>query len=777
MNDPRHSPFAPVLPERPAADIAWRHLHGCAKSLSIASAAASAQGLIVWVVADTLAADRAHDELEFFLDATGYPIFEFPDWETLPYDRYSPYHDIVSTRLDTLARLSTTTHGILVVPIATLMRRLPPVEFIAANSFDLHRGEQLDRESFRQRLGFAGYRNVAQVMEHGDYALRGSLIDVYPMGAERPFRIDLFDEEIESIRFFEPESQRSEGNIDHIRLLPAKEFTLSEEAIALFRTRWRTRFAGRPTNCPMYNEVSRGIAPPGVEYFLPMFFQRLDTVFDYLPETAVLVFDERVTDQGERFWQGAEERYENKRHDTEYPLLPPAELFLATDQIAEHARRFRKISCLGVGDPGEAIEYAADLAVQIPIDGNAPRPLGLLERHLNEQAGRVLLVAESDGRREMLLDLLLGHGIRPSVTPDWQSFIDSTHELALTVAPLYQGARLTEPAISIVTESQLFGERASQKRRRRRSGRDPKALFKDLSELQIGSPVVHEYHGIGRYLGLVRLDAGGIPGEYLSLEYADEDKLYVPVSSLQLISRYAGLEPEHAPLHKLGTGQWERAKEKAAKRIYDVAAELLEIHARRAARHGHRFHVDHDAYQSFCAAFPFEETPDQDVAISQVLEDMLNEQAMDRLICGDVGFGKTEVALRAAFVAVNDERQVAVLVPTTVLAQQHFQNFTDRFADWPISVEHLSRFRSKDESAQVLSAMESGRADIVIATHKLLQSNVKFKRLGLIIVDEEHRFGVRQKERLKALRAEVDLLTLTATPIPADPEHVAVGGS
>ncbi len=766
MAKPRQSPFEPVLPGQSGNDVAWRYLHGSAKSLSIAKAATRATGLIVWIVADSLTADRVHAELEFFLGGADCPVFEFPDWETLPYDRFSPYHDIVSTRLGTLASLATTVRGILVVPIATLMHRLPPVQFIAANSFDLRRGEKLDRDAFRQRLSFAGYRNVAQVMEHGDYALRGSLIDVFPMGAEQPFRIDLFDDEIESIRLFDPETQRTTGNIDFMNLLPAKEFSLSEETIANFRTQWRVRFSGKPTSCSTYNEVSQGIAPPGVEYYLPLFFERLDTLFDYLPDTALLVFDERVMDHSTRFWDSVEVRYEAKRHDAEYPLLAPEELYASTAEVADRARSFCKITCHGVAEPGSAVEYAVELAVQIPVDSGAAQPLALLDRYLQEHTGRVLIVAESDGRRETLLELLNNQHIRPTLKSDWQSFIDSDDKLALTVAPIYQGAHILEPPISIITESQLFGERASQQRRRRRASRDPESLFKDLSEMRVGAPVVHEMHGIGRYLGLISLDAGGIPGEYLSLEYADHDKLYVPVASLQLISRYAGFEPEHAPLHKLGSGQWERAKEKAAKRIYDVAAELLEIHARRAARRGHRFDVNHDAYQTFCAAFPFEETPDQDNAIGDVLKDMQGELPMDRLICGDVGFGKTEVALRAAFVAVHDDRQVAVLVPTTLLAQQHFRNFSDRFADWPISVQQLSRFRSKEESADVLRALNNGSADIVIATHKLLQNDVKFKRLGLIIVDEEHRFGVRQKERLKSLRAEVDVLTLTATPIP-----------
>jgi len=755
------------MPGLATANVAWRRLHGPSKALAFVHAALTLSKPLIVVVRDSLQAERIIGEIAFFLGPEPeLSVFEFPDWETLPYDRFSPFHDIVSARVEALAKLPELSTGILVVSIGTLIQRLAPRQFVSGNSFAVAVGETVDRNEFRRRLTVAGYRNVDQVTEHGEYSIRGELIDVFPMGGQQPFRLDFFDDEVESIRVFEPESQRSVTSVDAIKLLPAREFPLDDVAIERFRGQWRKMFPGNPSLCPTYNEVGQGIAPPGIEYYLPLFFEQVDSLFDYLPEGSVFAIDELVHAHAETIWESIQQRFESRRHDHEYPLVEPEELYLNPTSLIQRSQAFASIECKGIGEDPTAAEYATEMAVQIPIDVRAAEPMTVFKRYLGEESARVLLVAETGGRRETILELLQGAGLRPTRYEGWQAFLDDDAPLGITVAEVYQGVRISEPGLVLISETQLFGERASQRRRRKRGGRDPEAVFKDLTELQVGSPVVHELHGIGRYQGLVTLDVGSVVGEYLNVEYADQDRLYVPVSALHLVSRYGGFDPDHAPLHKLGSGQWERAKEKAAKRIHDVAAELLDVHARRAARRGHSFEIDEHAYGSFSQAFPFEETPDQETSITDVLKDMCGEGAMDRLICGDVGFGKTEVAMRAAFVAVSAGWQVIVLVPTTLLAQQHYQNFSDRFADWPVVVEQLSRFRSKRDSDKVIEGLASGLVDIVIGTHKLLQTSIKYKRLGLVIIDEEHRFGVRQKERLKALRAEVDVLTLTATPIP-----------
>jgi transcription-repair coupling factor (superfamily II helicase) len=649
-----------------------------------------------------------------------------------------------------------------------MMHRLCPRAFVDGHSFDLGRGDRIDRDAFRRRLEAAGYRASAQVMEHGDFAVRGSLIDLYPMGSELPYRLDLLDDEIDTIRLFDPETQCSTGIVEAVRMLPAREFPLTEEAIAKFRQRWRERLEGKPTNSPIYNDVSHGFCPPGVEYYLPLFFETTATFFDYLPAQSLIVLDEGVAAAAGEFCEEVTTRYEQCRHDIQRPLLPPGELFLQPEELFAACRRYAEIVVRADAEPSGAglIEFDTAPPAAMPVDGRAPEPFRLLQRFLEGFPGRALIVAESSGRRETLLELLGGHAMRPALVESWPAFVATDARLSLTVAPIGQGMLLPQAEIAVVAESQLFGERALQQRRRRAVSRDPESVIRDLTELRIGAPVVHEQHGVGRYRGLVLLTVDGIAGEYLNLEYADGDKLYVPVASLHFISRYTGIDPDYAPLHKLGSGQWAKARTRAVERVRDVAAELLEIHARRAARQGHRFGFDAQAYNAFAEKFPFEETPDQAATIEAVLADMQSERPMDRLVCGDVGFGKTEVAMRAAFVATQDGWQVAVLVPTTLLAQQHYQNFRDRFADWPVRIEQLSRFKVRKEQDSVVRGLSDGTVDIVIGTHKLLQPGIRFKRLGLIIVDEEHRFGVQQKEQLKRLRAEVDILTLTATPIP-----------
>jgi transcription-repair coupling factor (superfamily II helicase) len=772
LNPPEHppgavSPLAPPLPAEPGEVRHWQHLYGAARALALVSAAARSERPLVVLTADPAAAERLLDEIRFFGPPKGaVPLVYFPAWETLPYDLFSPYQDIVSGRLRTLSELGRMRRGLLVAPVATVMYRLLPGDFLRRHSLLLGVGERLDPGAFRRELSESGYRFVPQVEEHGDAAVRGSLLDVFPMGAETPFRIDLLDEVVDSIRRFDPETQRSQDRVERIEILPAREVVLTDETIARFRAGWRQRFTGNPNDAPVYREVSAGNAPAGVEAWLPLFYESTQSLFDYLASGCTVVFDDGALAAADAFWNDVSERYEQGRHDRERPLLPPGELFYPPESLKELTGRYPQVHAAGLTAGAGAVSFATRVPLQMPVEARARDPLFALREFLGRFDGRVLFAAESAGRRETLLELFGRHGLRPAVLAGWKEFLSGSERLALTVAPLEQGAILDEPRVAVVSESQLFGERAQQRRLRRRRLQDSDAIVRNLTELTIGAPVVHELHGVGRYLGLTLLTAGGLPGEFIKLEYEGGDLLYVPVASLDLISRYTGVDPERAPLHRLGSGQWEKARRRAAERVYDVAAELLEVHARRAARQGISFAVDEDAYGAFAGAFPFEETPGQADAVDDVLRDMRAEVPMDRLICGDAGFGKTEVAMRAAFVAVHGGKQAAVLVPTTLLAQQHFQNFRDRFADWPVRVEMLSRFVPRHRQQEIIADAGAGKVDILIGTHRLLQKDVKFARLGLVIIDEEHRFGVRQKEQFKALRAEVDVLTLTATPIP-----------
>ncbi|MEM7466422.1 MAG: transcription-repair coupling factor [Pseudomonadota bacterium] len=757
------SPFNPPLIHNNAA---WVRLYGASRSLAISQWLKSADKFAMLVVRDSIHVQQYVEEISFF-DAD-IEILQFPDWETLPYDRFSPYQDIISERLATLASLPTTKKGILVVSINALLHRVVPKHWIGGQVFGFKTGDKFDPPSFQKTLIESGYVNVPQVMDHGDFAVRGSIVDVYPMGANHPFRIDLFDDEIESLRVFDTETQRSRETVSEIQVLPARETPLDAEAIGRFRRNWRMAFDGLANKCQVFNDVSEGIAPPGIEYYLPLFFDHLNSLNDYLPEQSVVFLDEDLEAAADGFDASVSERFEQLRHDTEYPLIETSKLFISWDEMTTMVRDLPCVSLSGIDlvEEKTRTSFTTQAATRIPVDGKTEHPFSRVVDFVNEHTGRVVFIAESRGRRETLFELLSSNGLRPKIYESWDEIVEGGEKIGLISAPLRNGFSLSDSSLSIVCENQLFGERAQQKRRRRRTNLDQETIVRNLSELEEGAPIVHEDHGVGRFLGLEVLEVGGISRELIKLEYADGDKLYVPVASLDLISRYSGGNPEHAPLHKLGSGQWEKAKKKASQKIRDVAAELLEIYARREARQGYQYHVERDPYESFAQGFPFEETPDQQGAIEAVLADLERSQPMDRLICGDVGFGKTEVAMRAAFVAVNNGKQVGVLVPTTLLAQQHFQTFSDRFADWPVRVEHLSRFRTNKEVSTVQNNLSSGRVDIVIGTHKLLSDDIRFKDLGLLIIDEEHRFGVRQKEKIKALRNEVDILTLTATPIP-----------
>jgi len=754
------------LPPLPAASGKqhWGNLPGAALSLAIAEAASNAKRFTLLLTADSQSAERLQEELAFF--APELPVLHFPDWETLPYDLFSPHQDIVSQRIATLYQLPELSHGVLVVPITTALHRLAPKRFLLGSSLVLDVGQKLDVEQMRLRLEAAGYRCVDTVYEHGEFAVRGALIDLFPMGSALPYRIDLFDDEIETLRTFDPENQRSIDMVESIRLLPAREFPLKKEAVTGFRARFRERFDVDFRRCPIYQDLSTGITPAGIEYYLPLFYEETATLFDYLPEDSQVFSLPGIEQAAEQFWNDVRNRYEERRVDPERPLLPPAELFMPVEDCFARLKLWpRVVASQQDVEPGIGRErFPAQPLPELAIESKASEPLGKLRQFLDGFPGRVLFTAESAGRREVLLELLARLKLRPQEVEGWGGFLASEERLAIAIAPLDEGLLLDE--VALVAESPLFGQRVMQRRRREKSRDGGDNVIKNLTELREGAPVVHIDHGVGRYQGLVTLEIEGQAQEFLLLQYADEAKLYVPVASLHLIARYTGSDDALAPLHKLGSETWQKAKRKAAEQVRDVAAELLDIYARRAARQGYAFKDPQVDYETFAAGFPFEETPDQQAAIDAVREDLLSAKPMDRLVCGDVGFGKTEVAMRAAFIAVHGGKQVAVLVPTTLLAQQHYNSFRDRFADWPVRVEVMSRFKSAKEVQNAITELADGKIDILIGTHKLLQDDVKFSNLGLVIIDEEHRFGVRQKEQLKALRSEVDILTLTATPIP-----------
>ena len=737
-----------------------------AAALAQAALEARARGERVLVVcADPADVPRLAQEMPWF--EPNLDVRPLPDWETLPYDVLSPQEELVSERLEALYRLTAPTGGadVLLTSAVTASQRLSPVSYIGANTFFFHQGEQISLTTLQKRLAAAGYANVKQVLAAGEFAVRGSIVDVFPMGSERPFRLDFFDDEIESIRWFDVDTQRSMESAEEIRLLPGHEFPVDPEALLAFRQRWRREFAGDPKKSIVYCDIEKEILPPGIEYYLPLFFDETAALTDYLPPNARVFLLGDIEAALQAFGRDMASRYKVLAADPQRPALAPERIWLKPEEFFKSLANFARFTV-------EKKENAEDLKCLsgIEVDRKSQNPVGKLLERTRESAMkgvRTLIAAPSAGRMETMSQLLRTGGLSVEEFPDWQTFLDADSALGIAAAPLFSGAVFHHPEIVILSEAELYA--ASPRRHRLRRVKHATTLemmVRDVAELKPGDAVVHADHGIGRYQGLVHMETPDGDAEFLEITYKNDAKLFVPITNLQLISRYAGADPEHAPLHQLGRGDWEKAKRKAAQEVRDTAAELLNLYAIRRTREGIRFKIDPADYQAFREGFAFDETPDQSTAINAVVDDMTSGKSMDRLVCGDVGFGKTEVALRAAFIAAMSGRQVAVLCPTTLLAEQHAATFRDRFRAWPVTVAELSRFRTGKESAKVLAGLADGTVDIVIGTHKLLSDKAQFKNLGLVVIDEEHRFGVRQKEVLRKIRAEVDVLTLTATPIP-----------
>ena len=780
----------------------------------------------VIVCAQPADCSRLAAEIAWFAPALA--IARLPDWETLPYDSLSPHQDLVSERLSALYRLQGRKLDVLLVAASTAAHRLAPPSWLASRTFQFSQSMKLDEAALKAQLTLAGYEHVEQVLRPGEYTVRGGLIDLFPMGSALPYRLDLFDDELDSLRTFDPDTQRSLYPVKAVKLLPGREFPLDEAARSAFRGRWRERFDGDPSRVALYRDIGNGVTASGIEYYLPLFFDETATLFDYLPEDAEIILHGDVQGQLQAFCADARQRFDFIGHDAERPALTPDELFLSPEQFFVRSQAFARFSlptvsadargiatapadgtdtqapvseaseaasndeCPDAAAPGDdALKGAAGAelnesgadggrtravhAVAVPnvaVNRRQDDPIGALRNVLDAPAPvagiaeKRLIIAESLGRRETLQELFAESGLKMATAEDWQTAMATDATVVLTVGPLQRGFRLVDGELLVITESELFPSFVRQGKRNKGQTTQVDTLIRDLSELKPGDPVVHAQHGIGRYMGLVNIDLGEGAAEFLHLSYANDATLYVPVAMLHLIGRYSGAAPENAPLHTLGSGQWDKARRKAAEKARDTAVELLDLYARRAARPGHAFKFDPAGYAAFAEGFGFEETPDQQAAIHAVVQDLIAPKPMDRLVCGDVGFGKTEVALRAAYVAASTGRQVAVLTPTTLLAEQHFQTFNDRFSSFPLNVAELSRFGTAKSTRNTLEGIESGKIDIVIGTHKLLSKDVKFRDLGLVIIDEEHRFGVRQKEQLKRLRANVDILTMTATPIP-----------
>ncbi|MBE1301230.1 MAG: transcription-repair coupling factor [Alteromonadaceae bacterium] len=751
----------------------WCNLVGSSDALTIANIVMHAQKRVILVTNDSPTAFKLEREISFFLTEQ-YKVQVFPDWETLAYDSFSPHQDIVSQRLETLYELTQPSIGVFIFPVTTLMQKVAPRDYLGQFSLMLKVGEVLDLTQFKDSLVRAGYNHVSQVMEHGEFSIRGSILDLYPMGSKTPYRIDLFDDEIDSIRDFDPDSQRSSEKFENIKLLPAREFPTNQDAIELFKQNYKTLFDTPIGKGSIYSDVSSGVMPAGIEYYFPLFFAETASLFDYIHEQAIVLTKGDLYKASDFYLAEVKERYEQHRWDPLNPLLAPEQLFLLKEELFAHLKNWPRINLLSVASEGgnENVELAFSAIGDIAINAQLQVPHTKLKQRVEElkqDKTRILFCAESEGRRESLLEILKKANITSQNVNSFKEFIETDTQIGVCIGIVENSFiwSANSTPIAFITESELLGHKVSQRRlRKKHAATDESAVIRNLAELTEGQPIVHLEHGVGRFIGMQTLDVGGVTTEYLTIEYAKEAKLYVPVASLHLISRYSGGNTETAPIHHLGNDTWSKAKQKAAEKVRDVAAQLLEVYAQRAAKPGFAYPIDWDDYRQFAESFPFEETLDQQQAISAVINDMGVDKAMDRLVCGDVGFGKTEVAMRAAYLAASQGKQVAVLVPTTLLAQQHYENFKDRFANWPFRIEVISRFKTTKEAKQTLSAMEEGKVDIVVGTHKLLQKDIKFKDLGLLIIDEEHRFGVQQKEKIKALRADIDILTLTATPIP-----------
>jgi transcription-repair coupling factor (superfamily II helicase) len=745
----------------------WASLGSTAKALTIAESATNFNGISLVITATSAEAVALRRAINFFLQGNTIETRVFPDWETLPYDLFSPHQDIISDRIQILSELPNLKQGVLVIPLPSLIHKLPPTDFLVSRLFDYQVNETLDRDKLHNQLNKAGYQRVDTVYEHGEYAFRGSIIDIFPMGEKAPFRIDLLDNDIESLRIFDTETQRTISSVEQLRLLPAREFPLDKEGINQFLNRWHDNFDQSTIDCPVYKDVKQGIAPQGIEYYLSLFFNQTATLFDYLPNQTQVFMQGDLYTTANTLWQDINRRFTEYGVDPQRPLLEPVEIFITVEDLFAEFRQLNII--FKEANASELQDHIKSGIPEISVNSKQSNPLEQLEQFILSIPTDIhlLFCAESAGRKEAVTELLVGNGIKPKTFDSWHEFNASDETIGICIYPIDEGFYCNQRKICLITEGELFGQQVMQRRRRSSASESPDYIFKSLAELKIGAPVVHLDHGVGRYNGLILLSVDGSEQEFLTLIYADDAKLYVPVSSLHMISRFSGSGDETtAPLHRLGSDKWDKAKKKAAEKVRDTAAELLDIYSRRAAIQGFSCQDNEEEYRQFCSEFPFEETADQLTTIEAVRKDLLSSQPMDRLVCGDVGFGKTEVAMRAAFTVVSSNKQVVILVPTTLLAHQHLENFRDRFANWPIQVEELSRFKAAKEQQQVIKQVEAGKVDILISTHKLLHANIDFSQLGLMIIDEEHRFGVRQKEQLKALRTSVDMLTMTATPIP-----------
>lgn len=742
----------------------WGALYGSAQALALIEFAQCQEQVILVVANDIVHFNQLFKSLNFY-NNDNLEILRFDNWEVLPFDHFSPHPDITSSRLSTLSKLPDLKRGIVITTLESLSQQLCPIEFSRQYSFSLKNGDVLEMQSFAQRLLKIGYNRVTTVREHGEFSIKGSLIDLYPMGANAPYRVDLFDKEIESMRIFDAATQRSIETVEAVALLPAREFATDQHSIEIFKDNYLKVFGN--SNGFIFDEVSESRLPSGIEFYLSLFFTRTHTLFDYLPSQTIIATSQGFSELLASNYAEIEHRHEQAMHNYDRLPLPINQVFVEKDRLFSEIKQRQQliIGNSKLEDKPGKLNFTSKLLPPLTINAQNKNPLSKLLNFKAKFNGKILIVCESEGRQSVLTDLLTNHNHTPVAVAHWQDFLSSRHNLHITNDELTEGL-LTEH-IAIITEVNLFGaDVVKQQRRRRAKHKDFDEAIKSLVEIQIGDPIVHESYGVGRYLGLKTQVFDELAQDFLMLEYANNAQLMVPMTSLNLISRYSGASPDIAPLHKLGSNQWSKAKQKAHEALHDIAADLLEIYAKRQSQSGFAFPEPNDAYSSFVASFPFEETPDQLKTMGEVLADMQSQKPMDRLVCGDVGFGKTEIAMRAAFLAVEAGKQVAILVPTTLLANQHYTSFKDRFIKYPIEIAALSRFQSAKQQTLIKQTLLEGKTDIVIGTHKLIHGSIKYKNLGLIIIDEEHRFGVKQKESLKKMRGESDILTMTATPIP-----------